>query len=95
MIVIVDYGVGNVGSIRNMLKKVGEQATISSDPVDVQADILFVKDNQNNARFSGQVRASPSFLARVTAVLAYGDRVVARQESGAWTRVGLPGRADG
>ena len=31
MIVIVDYGVGNLGSIANMLKKVGAPATISSD----------------------------------------------------------------
>src|SRR5215469_4863151 len=32
MIVIVDYGMGNIGSILNMLKKVGVQATLSSDP---------------------------------------------------------------
>jgi glutamine amidotransferase len=32
MIVIVDYGVGNLGSIVNMLKKVGAKATTSSDP---------------------------------------------------------------
>ena len=32
MIVIVDYGMGNLGSIANMLKKVGAQSRISSDP---------------------------------------------------------------
>ena len=32
MIVIVDYGVGNLGSLRNMLKKVGQEALISQDP---------------------------------------------------------------
>ena len=32
MIVIVDYGVGNVGSIINMLKKAGVKAIASSDP---------------------------------------------------------------
>lgn len=32
MIAIVDYGMGNLGSIANMLKKVGAQSTISSDP---------------------------------------------------------------
>lgn len=32
MIAIVDYGMGNLGSIVNMLKKVGAQSTISSDP---------------------------------------------------------------
>jgi imidazole glycerol-phosphate synthase subunit HisH len=32
MIVIVDYGVGNLGSIKNMFKKVGFKAEPSSDP---------------------------------------------------------------
>lgn len=32
MVVIIDYGIGNVGSILNMLKHIGEAATISSDP---------------------------------------------------------------
>lgn len=31
MIVIVDYGIGNLGSIKNMLRKVGAPAAISSD----------------------------------------------------------------
>lgn len=31
MIVIIDYGMGNVGSIRNMLKKAGAQSIVSSD----------------------------------------------------------------
>ncbi len=32
MITIVDYGMGNLGSIANMLKKIGAQSSISSDP---------------------------------------------------------------
>jgi glutamine amidotransferase len=32
MIAIVDYGMGNLGSISNMLKKIGIQSSISSDP---------------------------------------------------------------
>lgn len=32
MITIVDYGMGNLGSIRNMLKKIGVEAQISADP---------------------------------------------------------------
>lgn len=32
MIVIVDYGIGNLGSIKNMLRKIGAPAAISSDP---------------------------------------------------------------
>jgi imidazole glycerol-phosphate synthase subunit HisH len=31
-VTIIDYGVGNLGSIRNMLKKVGADAVVSSDP---------------------------------------------------------------
>ena len=31
MIAIVDYGMGNLGSIANMLKKVGAEAIITSD----------------------------------------------------------------
>jgi len=31
MIVIIDYGMGNLGSIKNMLKKIGVSANISSD----------------------------------------------------------------
>ncbi|HEV2352817.1 MAG TPA: imidazole glycerol phosphate synthase subunit HisH [Puia sp.] len=32
MLTIVDYGVGNLASIKNMLKKAGKDALISSDP---------------------------------------------------------------
>lgn len=32
MVTIIDYGVGNIGSIANMLKKVGSDSTITSDP---------------------------------------------------------------
>ena len=37
MIAIVDYGMGNLGSIANMFKKVGAQSTISSDPQIIEA----------------------------------------------------------
>ena len=36
MIVIVDYGIGNLGSVLNMLKRVGAPATISSDPAEIE-----------------------------------------------------------
>ncbi|MCO5101261.1 MAG: imidazole glycerol phosphate synthase subunit HisH [Burkholderiaceae bacterium] len=32
MITIVDYGLGNVGSLRNMLKKIGKACALSADP---------------------------------------------------------------
>lgn len=31
-IVIIDYGMGNIGSIRNMLQYLGEKSVVSSDP---------------------------------------------------------------
>ena len=43
MIVIVDYGMGNLGSILNMLKKIGAPAKISSRPEEMeQADKLIL-----------------------------------------------------
>ena len=36
MITIVDYGMGNLGSIRNMLKKVGAECEITGDPVRIE-----------------------------------------------------------
>ena len=43
MITIVDYGVGNLGSIINMLKKVGAKAKASSDPDELrQAEKLIL-----------------------------------------------------
>jgi imidazole glycerol-phosphate synthase subunit HisH len=43
VIVIIDYGMGNVGSILNMLKKVGAVAKLSSQPDDLlQADRLIL-----------------------------------------------------
>ena len=36
-IVIVDYGMGNVGSIRNMLKHIGFKAVISGTPEDIRS----------------------------------------------------------
>lgn len=35
MITVVDYGVGNLASIANMLKKIGMPARISADPADI------------------------------------------------------------
>ncbi len=36
MITIVDYGMGNLGSIKNILKKIGTKSVIESDPDKVQ-----------------------------------------------------------
>jgi glutamine amidotransferase len=37
MIVIVDYGMGNLGSIQNMFKRLGIPASVSSDPAEIDA----------------------------------------------------------
>ena len=37
MIVIVDYGLGNLGSVANMVRKAGGQARISAAPADIAA----------------------------------------------------------
>lgn len=43
MIAIVDYGLGNLGSIANMLKVIGEKSVITSDPAKLQnADKLIL-----------------------------------------------------
>lgn len=36
MLIIVDYGMGNLGSIKNMLKKLGYESTITSDIETIQ-----------------------------------------------------------
>lgn len=36
MIIIIDYGMGNLGSILNMLRKIGAEARISSDPGEIE-----------------------------------------------------------
>lgn len=43
MIVIVDYGVGNLSSVRNMLRKAGAEVCISNDPSQIRrADKLLL-----------------------------------------------------
>ncbi len=37
MITIIDYGIGNIGSVKNMLKKVGQKSIISSDINDIES----------------------------------------------------------
>lgn len=37
MIAIIDIGIGNLGAIRNMLRKVGAESRITSDPADIRA----------------------------------------------------------
>jgi glutamine amidotransferase len=36
MIVIIDYGMGNLGSLKNIIKKIGHHAIISNNPKEIQ-----------------------------------------------------------
>lgn len=36
MILVIDYGMGNIGSIANMIKKAGGEALVSGDPKDLE-----------------------------------------------------------
>jgi len=43
VVVIVDYGMGNLGSIRNMLKRIGAESVVSSSSMDIDtADRLIL-----------------------------------------------------
>src|SRR6185436_18392785 len=43
MLVVVDYGISNIGSLVNMLKKIGVRATVSNNAVEIeQADKLIL-----------------------------------------------------
>lgn len=37
MIIVIDYGMGNLGSIENMLRKIGANVKVSSEPADISA----------------------------------------------------------
>lgn len=37
MIAIIDYGLGNLGSLRNMLRRIGTQASITSEKDKIEA----------------------------------------------------------
>ena len=51
MVGIIDYGLGNLGSIQNMLKVIGEKSIISSNP-----DILNTCDRFKIGRASCRER---------------------------------------
>ena len=42
MFAIIDYGMGNIGSIANMLKKIGTKVIVSSNPTDLAAAEKFI-----------------------------------------------------
>jgi glutamine amidotransferase len=42
MTTIIDYGMGNLGSIQNMLKKLGEPSIITANPVEIEQAIRLI-----------------------------------------------------
>ena len=51
MITIVNYGMGNLGSIQNMLKKIGQKSSITSDIEEIKINypwITIIQDDFND-----------------------------------------------
>ncbi len=42
MIVVVDYGMGNVGSVLNMLRKLGAKSCLSAEPIEIASADRFI-----------------------------------------------------
>lgn len=71
MIVIVDYGVGNVGSVHNMLRKVGAKARVSGVAADIAAaDKLILPGVGHFGHGMGRLHATGLLLTLEEAVLA-------------------------
>lgn len=63
MILIFDYGVGNLASIANMLKKVGVKSKISNDEQDLAAADKIILPGVGSFEYGmGQLKSLPSFL---------------------------------
>lgn len=70
MIVVVDYGVGNLGSIRNMFKKAGVEAVATADPTAIeQADRLVLPGVGSFDNAMAKLEASGAVPALSHAVL--------------------------
>ena len=74
MITIVDYGMGNVGSIRNMLKRIGVAATVTAD-AQVIADSTKIVLPGVGAFDSAMTRINSSSLGEVLGRKALVERV--------------------
>jgi glutamine amidotransferase len=62
MITIIDYGVGNLTSIYNMLKRIGEASQITSNPDIIAAANKFILPGVGNFDFGiDQLRKAPYF----------------------------------
>lgn len=70
MLIILEYGIGNISSISNMLKKIGVPAKISGDPADVlQAEKLVLPGVGHFDHCMNELRKAPFFDALQQKVL--------------------------
>lgn len=70
MIAVLDYGVGNVGSVLNMLKRLNVPARLASNPEDIeQAQKLILPGVGHFDRAMESLRASPALAALERKVL--------------------------
>lgn len=70
MITIVDYNMGNLGSIKSMLKKIGFDSCISSDPTEIRAASKLILPGV------GAFDAGMTNLERIGLVTLLEDRVL-------------------
>jgi glutamine amidotransferase len=73
MIAIVDFGMGNLGSIRNMLAKIGAESVITSDPRAIEAADKLILPGV------GAFDRAMENLHRAGLVTVLNDKVVARK----------------
>jgi hypothetical protein len=57
--------------------------------------ISYAQETMNVQVKESELRATPSFLGKIIANVAYGDRVTVLEKKGAWQRVSLKGGAQG
>jgi imidazole glycerol-phosphate synthase subunit HisH len=74
MIAILDYGIGNLGSIKNMLKKIGAESVIANDVATVAAAEKLILPGVG-AFDTGMDQLNRSGLREILTVKAMEDRV--------------------
>ena len=54
MITIIDYGAGNIGSIVNMIRKIGSEVKVSSNKEDILlAEFMVIWEIKDNKLYRG------------------------------------------
>jgi glutamine amidotransferase len=74
MVVIVDYGVGNLGSIKNMISRIGYECIISSRKEDLEKATKLILPGVGNFKF-GMVKLHESNLIELLESLVFKKKV--------------------